>query len=94
MTPQEIAALEEDISANPEKGAVIAGTGGLRKIRVAAKGHGKRGGARIIYYFWQMEKIILLLTAYTKNQKDDLSAYECKILAKEVRDLKEGYYET
>ena len=65
---------------NPEAGAVIKDSGGIRKIRVAAKGHGKSGGGRVIYYHFVSETRIALLIAYPKNVKDDLSANERKAL--------------
>lgn len=43
-------AFQNVLVVNPAAGDVIEGTGGIRKIRVAAKNHGKRGGARVIYY--------------------------------------------
>jgi hypothetical protein len=61
------------VAANPKKGDVIAGTGGARKLRWAAKGQGKRGGVRIIYYYYATEYEIYLITAYAKNQKTDLT---------------------
>ena len=61
---------------NPEAGKVIPGSGGLRKLRWTAKGHGKSGGIRVIYYWFVSRDTILLLFAYSKNEKDDLSMYE------------------
>lgn len=59
---------------------MIEGTGGLRKVRVAARGKGKRGGARVIYYHVSSAAQIRLLLIYTKSRKDDLSADEKRIL--------------
>jgi len=50
LTDEEYAGFQSELAANPLAGDVIEGTGGLRKVRVAAKGRGKRGGARVIYY--------------------------------------------
>ena len=52
------------------------GTGGVRKIRWAMVGHGKRGGSRVIYYWLAKEDHIYLLTLYAKGVKDDLTAAE------------------
>jgi len=59
---------------DPEAGDLIQGTGGLRKIRVAAHGHGKRGGARVIYYHFRAREQIALLMIYPKSEQADLTA--------------------
>lgn len=59
-------ALQNVLVVNPSAGDVIEGTGGVRKIRVAAKGHGKRGGARVIYYHFVSASQIVLLMIYPK----------------------------
>lgn len=64
----------------PEAGDLIEGTGGLRKIRVAAKGHGKRGGARVIYYHFVSRDNIALLMIYAKSEQRDLTSAERKAL--------------
>jgi mRNA-degrading endonuclease RelE of RelBE toxin-antitoxin system len=53
---------------------VIQGTGGLRKIRSSSKGSGKRGGVRIIYYYFDIFNRFYLLTLYAKNEITDLTA--------------------
>nr|WP_321032374.1 DUF1493 family protein [Pseudomonas putida] len=60
--------------SNPSAGDVIEGTGGIRKMRVAAKGQGKRGGARVIYYHFISASQIALLMIYPKNEQQDLTA--------------------
>lgn len=65
------------IAKNPLEGDLIQGTGGARKIRWQVEAHkGKRGGARIIYYYHDQDMPIFLFTAYKKNQKEDLTASE------------------
>jgi mRNA-degrading endonuclease RelE of RelBE toxin-antitoxin system len=66
--------IENDIASNPTLYPVIPGTGGIRKARAARGGRGKRGGARIAFYFWQVESTIFMLTAYAKSDQKDLSA--------------------
>lgn len=61
-------------------GDLIQGTGGLRKVRVAAKGRGKRGGIRVIYYYVSSAAQIRLLLIYAKERKDNLSAAEKRTL--------------
>ncbi|MEB3899196.1 type II toxin-antitoxin system RelE/ParE family toxin [Pseudomonas putida] len=58
----------------PEAGDLIEGTGGLRKIRVAAKGHGTRGGARVIYYHFVSASQLAMLYIYPKNEEQELSS--------------------
>ena len=73
-------ALQKVLVLNPSMGDVIEGTGGIRKIRVAAKGHGKRGGARVIYYHFVCDAVIALLMIYPKNEQQDLTADERRAL--------------
>ena len=67
---------------NPEAGDVIEGTGGLRKIRYAdeKRGKGKRGGLRVIYYWWVSGQQFWLFTLFNKNEMDDLTPVQRKIL--------------
>ena len=74
------AAFQQALAADPEQGDVIEGTGGLRKVRVASSGRGKRGGSRVIYYHFTSRSHIALLLIYPKNVKDDLSSEERKAL--------------
>jgi len=82
----DLAKVQGILLARPDAGKVIPKSGGLRKLRVAAKGHGKRGGARIIYYWVVARDRILLLDIYAKNEKDDLSAAELKLLRTLIED--------
>jgi hypothetical protein len=81
FTVEERSALIEAIAFSPEAGDEIPGTGGVRKLRFGAKGKGKRGGARVIYFFHDEENPIYLLTCYAKNVADDISAAEKRALA-------------
>lgn len=69
-------AIEQTLTDNPRTGAVIPGTGGVRKLRVAFAGRGKSGGVRVIYFFRSAIGRIYLLTAYAKNQRENLSQAE------------------
>jgi hypothetical protein len=75
-------AFQKALMQNPEAGDVIEGTGGLRKVRYAdeKRGKGKRGGLRVIYYWWQQGRQFWLYTLYSKDEMDDLTAAERKIL--------------
>lgn len=77
-------ALELLIMANPERGAVIPGTGGLRKLRFGKEQDriGKRKGVRVCYVYFKEHWTVLLVVAYGKNKKDDLSEIE----KRDIRD--------
>jgi mRNA-degrading endonuclease RelE of RelBE toxin-antitoxin system len=78
------AGLQRELIARPDAGDLIPGTGGLRKIRWRLPGQGKRGGARVIYYWRASQSQILLLAIYGKGTKDDLTADEKKLWRKIV----------
>ena len=83
--------LQAALIANPELGDLIRGTGGLRKARWSAKGRGKRGGVRVIYYWLRKRYQVLMLLIYPKSARDDLTADEQKLLAKLVeQELADG----
>lgn len=65
--------LEQEVAANPQRGDVIPGLGGARKIRFSIKGKGKRGGGRAIYIAVVSDDTVYLLTAYSKAKKADLT---------------------
>jgi len=79
------------VAANPEAGEVIPGTGGVRKVRWALEGAGKRGGARVIYYYHNERVPVFLLSAYAKNQKANLSQAERNVLKRLAEALLPGY---
>ena len=77
-------ALQLELVQRPTAGSVIPGSGGLRKLRWAVAGRGKRGGARVIY-FWHPESArILMLFAYAKNEGEDLMIAQRQALRKIV----------
>ena len=73
---------------HPDAGDVIPGAGGARKLRWAAKGKGKRGGARIIYLYVVIAASLYLLRCYAKNVKTDLTGDEKKELRQIAAHLK------
>ena len=83
-----IEALAVYLINHPDAGDVIPGSGGARKLRWAAKGKGKRGGARIIYLYVVIAARIFLIRCYTKNVKADLTADEKKQLRQMAAHLK------
>lgn len=84
--------LQTLLIENPKAGDVIRGTGGLRKIRYsdARRGKGKRGGLRVIYYWWVKGHQFWLFTLYDKDEAVDLTARECAqlkgLLEKEIAE--------
>ncbi|EGR0148423.1 type II toxin-antitoxin system RelE/ParE family toxin [Vibrio alginolyticus] len=80
LSDEEFRLFQAELMSNPKQGDVIQGTGGLRKIRVASKGKGKRGGSRVIYYFLDEKRCFCLLTIYGKNEMSDLTADQKKQL--------------
>ncbi len=91
LTVEELYATIDAIAKNPAAGDVIKDTGGVRKIRVAVGGRGKSGGARVIYFFFNEQFPIYLLTVFTKNEKSDLSAKERNELLKLTTALKAAW---
>lgn len=80
-------AIIDLIAHQPTRGDLIPGTGGLRKVRVGRGGSGKRGGARIIYYFYNTDHPILFVAIYAKNEKTDLSAQDKKQFTALVEEI-------
>ena len=70
---------------------MIPGTGGLRKVRWSVPGRGKRGGARIIYFYLDPGMPMFLLTIYAKSDRADLTPDERRRFAEVVRRIKEAY---
>jgi hypothetical protein len=82
-------ALQLALTLRPEQGALIQGSGGLRKLRWALRGKGKRGGLRVIYYWDPGEDVIYLLYLYPKNQQANLRPDQLKLLKRTIEeDLK------
>ena len=78
--------LQLYILEQPERGDLIRGSGGLRKLRWAGSGRGKRGGIRVVYYLWRGDTVFMLF-AYPKNKQVDLTPSQARLL----RDLIEAY---
>ncbi|MBI1779660.1 MAG: type II toxin-antitoxin system RelE/ParE family toxin [Proteobacteria bacterium] len=73
MTQVERALLVDYLAHNPTAGDLIQGTGGVRKLRWGLEGRGKRGGARVVYFYGGGGIPLFALTAYAKNEQADLS---------------------
>lgn len=85
LSEADILELEILLTTHPDAGDRIPGGRGLRKLRRPAKGRGKRGGARLIYYHVNSQHIILLIVAYAKNEQEDLDRHQLQILANHVK---------
>lgn len=72
---------------NPQRGDIIKGGGGIRKLRYALPGRGKRGGVRVIYYWLRDDQQIYMLLIYPKSKKDDLTDRETALLREFVKEL-------
>lgn len=78
--------LQLALILHPDSGAIIPGGGGLRKIRWSMQGRGKRGGVRVIYYWIDAQNKILMLFMYAKNEQEDLTPEQLKVLRKIVEE--------
>lgn len=92
LTDDEFRDLQQILLKNPEGGDVIKHTGGLRKIRFAdsRRQKGKRGGIRVIYYWYLEKSRFLLFTLYNKDQKDDLTRPQQELLRGMLEQAKKG----
>ena len=80
--------MEASIAAAPDAAPVIRGTGGIRKLRWAASGRGKRGGIRTVYFFHAGADAIYLLTAYAKSDREDLTQADTRALSRLVAAIR------
>jgi hypothetical protein len=87
---EEFGELQEFLALAPAAGALIPGGGGLRKSRWLAQQRGKRGGARVIYYWHAGSDRIYLLYGYTKSSRDNLTRRQLRTLRTWLRDLMDG----
>lgn len=78
--------LQTILVMRPDPGDLISGSGGLRKIRWGREGRGKRGGVRVIYYWAVKQERILMLLMYSKNEQDDLTSAQLKILRRIIEE--------
>jgi len=73
LTDDERTLVVDYLAQNPMTGDLVPGTGGVRKLRWGLEGRGKRGGARVVYFFHSADIPLFALTAYAKNKRADLS---------------------
>ena len=87
LSDDEYGRLQNDLVEDPERGDLIKGGGGIRKLRYALQGRGKSGGVRVIYYWLKDNHLIYMLVVYPKSKKDDLTDKETAILRGFVKEL-------
>jgi len=90
LADDEYRRLQNHLIGHPDAGAVIRGSGGVRKLRWTAGGKGKSGGVRVIYYWLKADDQIALLTLYGKGEKENLSAADLKRVVKLLEELTNG----
>jgi len=88
LSDDEYARLQGHLNQHPETGALVPGSGGVRKMRWGASGRGKRGGVRVIYYLRKTRTEIWMLTIYGKNVLENIPAHLLKRMKEEIDDEK------
>ena len=86
LPDEDLRQLQNALSLNPELGALITGSGGLRKVRWNTPGTGKRGGARIIYYWVVAKDIVYMLLIYKKSRRENLTDDQLAVLKALVKE--------
>ena len=87
MTDEQISELIGHVAFHPEGGDVIEGTGGVRKLRWARPGMGKSGGLRVIYFFYDLNRPLYLITAYTKSSQETITDEDKKVMRRLTKAL-------
>ena len=84
LSDDEYSELQRALIANPETGAVVPGSGGIRKLRWGVAGRGKRGGIRVIYFLRTRQGQIWMLTLYPKSVAENIPAHVLKQIKDEI----------
>ena len=87
LNEEEYFGLQVYLLRYPDSGHIVPGTGGVRKLRWAMSGKGKRGGVRVIYFWKVNDEEIWLLTIYGKSQRDSIPSHVLKQIAEEIRNV-------
>lgn len=90
LNDEEYRRLQNRLIEQPDTGAIIRGSGGVRKIRWGAGGKGKSGGVRVIYYWAKSEEQTFFLTIYGKGEQESLSANDLKTVVRMLEELTNG----
>ena len=86
LTDDEYRVFQWYLLFNPEAGDIVRGSGGVRKVRWAPEGKGKRGGVRIMYYWKKSDNEIWLLTLYSKSERATIPGHILKKIAEEIEN--------
>ena len=89
-TDEDLRAVQNFLLVAPDAGDLIKGGSGLRKLRWSAQGRGKRGGARVIYYWHTPKDHIYLIYGYVKSKTEDLTAEQIKVLRQLMKEIDDG----
>lgn len=84
LTDEQYAELQATLVEAPDRGALVPGSGGVRKLRWSQPGRGKRGGVRVIYYAKTHEGVIWMLTIYAKNEEQTVPAHILRKIKEEI----------
>ncbi len=86
LTDEEYRLLQQSLILNPDSGAVVKNSGGVRKVRWANKGRGKRGAYRVVYFVRRTNNTIWMLTMYPKSVQDSIPGYILKQIREEIEN--------
>lgn len=89
VTDEDVRRAEIDLIEDPERGDTIPGSGGARKMRIGFSGRGKRGGARVVYYYVGHTQKVYFLFVYPKNKQENLTGEQLAVIKQLVADLKD-----
>jgi len=87
LTDDEYTGLQEYLCEQPDVGALVRGSGGVRKVRLGRSGSGKSGGVRICYYTRTRAGQILMLAIYAKSARDSIPGHVLRSLREEMLDV-------
>jgi mRNA-degrading endonuclease RelE of RelBE toxin-antitoxin system len=87
LSDDEYLGLQVFLLKYPDVGKLVPGSGGVRKLRWASAGKGKRGGVRVIYYFKKQQSEIWMLTIYGKSEVENIPAHILRQIAEELKDV-------
>ena len=84
LSDEDYQALQSYLMQKPDAGAIVRGSGGIRKVRWAPVGKGKSGGVRVIYYWKRPDHEIWMLTIYSKSERPSIPSHVLKQIAEAI----------
>lgn len=94
LSDEDMKRVEDELLADPKRGALMGGTGGIRKMRAAQESRGKRGSARVAYLYLEERGTVYFLIAFGKNVQANLTAAECRMLRQIVAMIRQEPWPT